>query len=350
MKLRRWLLALAFLAALRSPAQTGPASTIVLPGTLVAGAPATLAVLDAGGRLVPGAEVEFGGGERKTTDATGRLIFNLPDTPGVLQVTLPGHGASASAPVIATPAQPPTGLQIREIQRLIGLRDRFTIRGAGFHGVADENRVVLGSEPAAILAASPVCLVALPGKNAVPGPVQLLVEAGSSATSTSPVTLVALEMSAEKPRLAPGEAGRLNVRVVGTDEPVEIEAHNNSPDIVEFPGGSPQRRTSQGGAQNTLFIEMRGKSAGDYSIEVRLVRQAQGLPDVAAAHQQLLLAQAIVPPHWAAHLERLIQDLEHHPQDAVKVRDALEKMLAEKLEGEFGRHIEAAWKILLQRE
>lgn len=351
MKLRGWLLAVPFLAmAIGAAAQTRPATTVVLPGTLVAGAPATLAVLDGSGRLVPGAEVEFSGGERKTADATGRLVFTVPDTPGVLRVSLPGQTAGASAVVIPAPSPPPAGLQIREIQRRIALRDRFTIRGSGFRGVADENRVVLGNEQATVLAASPVGLVALPGKHAAPGPVQLRVEAGGSTASTSPVTLVSLEMSAEKPRLAPGEVGRLVVRVAGTDEPVELETRDLSPDVVEFPGGSPQRQATQGGAQNTAFFELRGKTAGDYSIEVRLVPQAQGLPDVAAARQQLLLAQAMVPPRYAARLERLIQDLERHPQDAVQVRDGLEKMLAEKLPGEFGRRIEAAWKILLQRE
>ncbi len=351
MKLRGWLFAAFFLATTTGvAAQTAPGTTIILPGTLVAGAPATLAVLDAGGRLVAGVEVEFGGGERRSTDATGRLIFTAPDTPGVLSVSLPGQSTGASALVIVPPAQTPAGLRILEIQRLIALRDRFTIRGAGFRGVADENRVTLGSELAAVLAASPVCLVALPGKNAVPGPVQLQVEAGGTTTSTSPVTLVALEMSAEKPHLAPGEAGQLVVRVVGTDQPVELEARDLSPEIVEFPAGSPQRRATQGGTQNNAIFEIRGKSAGDYSIDVRLVPQAQGLPDVAAARQQLLLAQAMVPARFAAHLERLIQDLERHPQDAVQVRDALEKMLAQKPEGEFGRRIEAAWKILLNRE
>ena len=32
-----------------------------------------------------------------------------------------------------------------------------------------------------------------------------------------------------------------------------------------------------------------------------------------------------------------------------QVRDALEKMLAQSPQGDFGRHLEAAWKILLNR-
>jgi hypothetical protein len=39
-----------------------------------------------------------------------------------------------------------------------------------------------------------------------------------------------------------------------------------------------------------------------------------------------------------------------HTQDVAEARDAIEKMLAKKPEGEFGRHLEAAWRILLNRE
>ena len=45
--------------------------TIILPQKMVAGAPATLAVLDSAGRLLPNVVVELSGGRNVTTDATG---------------------------------------------------------------------------------------------------------------------------------------------------------------------------------------------------------------------------------------------------------------------------------------
>jgi hypothetical protein len=71
--------------------------------------------------------------------------------------------------------------------------------------------------------------------------------------------------------------------------------------------------------------------------------------DVEGARQQLLAAVHLAPTGWGPRVEKLIEQLEKRPQDGVKVRDALEKMLAQRPEGEFGRRLEAAWKILLNR-
>ncbi|HLE35737.1 MAG TPA: hypothetical protein VI699_01175, partial [Candidatus Acidoferrales bacterium] len=59
-------------------AQSAPGTTIVLPPKLSAGQQTTLAVLDSSGRLASSAVVEFSGGERVTTDATGRAVFTAP--------------------------------------------------------------------------------------------------------------------------------------------------------------------------------------------------------------------------------------------------------------------------------
>ena len=80
---------------------TGPGTAIVLPQRVVVGQQATLAVLDAAGRLTAGAMVEFSGGERVTTDATGRATFSAPAEPGVLLARLPARGVSASTTVVA---------------------------------------------------------------------------------------------------------------------------------------------------------------------------------------------------------------------------------------------------------
>ena len=343
------ILALLFMCASSAVGQSAPGTTIVLPGKLVAGERATLAVLDAEGRLVPGAEVEFGGGSRMPTDATGRLTFPVPNVPGILRVSLVGQPANASATVLAPLKDGADSLQILDVQRLVPIGERFSIYGVGFRGPADENHVVVGGQPAIVLAASPIVLFCLTGPKTEPGPAQLAVEVAGRTAGPAPVTLVRLEVTAEKAQLKPGEQGRLSVRVHGTADPVEIEVRSLSPSVVRFLGGGVERQTTQGGAQNTAAFEIVGIEGGDFSVEARLVPSAQGLPDVSAARQELQAALPLAPASWGPRVEKLIELLDKHPQDGVKVRDALEKMLAQRPEGDFGRHLEAAWKILLNR-
>src|SRR2546422_323094 len=245
------------------PASLAPGATILLATKLVAGQRATLAVLDAAGRLMTGAVVEFTGGERVTTDQTGRAAFTAPVEPGVLLA-------------------------------------------------------------------------------------QLVVEVGGRSPGPVPVTLVSLRVMAPKKELLPGEKGKLIVRVRGTHQRLVIEVRNLSPRVVGLAKGNVQRVASSGGEANFAEIDMRGLRAGDFSVSVRLVPVAVGLPDVEAARQRLLAARRLATGNWQERLDRLLRRLERDPQDALQLRNELEKMLAEKPEGEFGRMIEAAWRELLK--
>lgn len=332
-----------------NPPEKAPGATIVLPAKLVAGQKATLAVLDAEGRLAPGAVVAFTGGEHVLTDATGRLTFTAPSQAGVLLARLPGRGVSASTTVIAPSPSPPDGVQIADYPRVISLFDRFVVDGSGFRGEADGNRVMLGNQPALVLAASPVTLVALPGPRATEGPAQLLVEVGGRSPGPVPVTLVSVELHSPNKQLAPGEKGKLTVRLRGTDQRLPVEVRNLSPEVVELVRGNLQRVISSGGPGNTAEIELLGMRPGDFSVSVRLVPSASGLPDLETARQHLLAARQIAPAEWLERLDRVLRRLDRDPQEVSKIRDELEKMLAEPPPGEFGRRIEAAWRELLKR-
>src|ERR1700724_2720048 len=80
--------------------QVAEPRTIVLPQSTIAGAPATLAVLDSAGRLLPNVAVELSGGQKLTTDSTGRAPFVVPGEPGVLTAQVPGHNVTSSAPIV----------------------------------------------------------------------------------------------------------------------------------------------------------------------------------------------------------------------------------------------------------
>src|SRR3989442_6619573 len=155
-------------------ASLAPGATILLATKLVAGQRTTPAVLDAAGRLMPGAVVEFTGGERVTTDQTGRAAFTAPVEPGVLLARLVDQNANASTTVIAPAPNLPDGVQVVDYPRVISVSDRFVIDGFGFRGDADANRILLGDRKSTRLNSSHVALVVLPGPDAEEGPAQLV--------------------------------------------------------------------------------------------------------------------------------------------------------------------------------
>jgi hypothetical protein len=332
-------------------AQTGAvanAVTIVLPRLLVAGRPASLAVLDASGALLPGAAVEFRGGEKVTTDDTGRATFTAPAEAGVLVAQ--SGGARASTSVTLPPENPLDGVQVTESPQLISLTEPFSVGGWGFLGQAEGTRAWLGDQPALVLAASPVALVVLAGPRTPPGATQLVIESGGRSPGPVAITVVSLEVSAEKKQLAPKEKGKLTVLARGSEQKIEVELRNLAPDVVKLPEGAEVLRVkTRGGVQNSAEVELEGRRAGDFSVSVRLIPPVAGLPDVEAARLKLLDARRMAPQNWWGRLESMIMRLEKNPQDAPKVRTELEKMLADKPEGEFGRLLEAAWLILLKR-
>ncbi len=324
------------------------AATIVLPRLLEAGRPAMLAVLDAQGALLPGAEVEFLGGEKVTTDATGRATFTAPAEVGVLMAQ--SGGARASTAVIRAQEPLPDGVQVTETPQLVSLHEPFSVGGWGFRGEAEGTRAWLGEQLALVLAASPVALVVQAGPRTPPGGTQLVIEAGGRSPGPVAITVVSVEIFAEKKQLAPKEKGKLTVQALGSEQRLEIEVRNAAPDVVKLPEGAEVLRVrTRGGAQNTVDIDLEGRRAGDFSVSVRLIPPVAGLPDVETARLKLLDARRIAPRGWPARLDVLIERLEKNPQEASKVRNTLEQMLAEKPPGEFGRLLEAAWLILLKR-
>jgi hypothetical protein len=277
----------------------------------------------------------------------------------VLLARLADGSASASAVMEAAADTPPDGVQIHQLPRVTLLNEKFHVGGSGFSGEADRNQVRFGDHAAVVLAASPVSLVVIPGPGCTPGPAQFLLEVDGRSPGPMPMRLVALELVLDQSRLAAGERASLRVRVVGTEEPLVIEARNLTPGIVRLMDGDVQRVTTRGGAENVGALRVEGVKPGDYSVSLRLIRSASGLPDTESSRWHLLAAKA-VGPHgcgsppsmekcagWPERVDRLIRLLEENPQNALKVRNELEKMLAEQPEGEYGRLLEAAWRALL---
>ncbi len=332
--------------------QAAAPRTIVLPQKTVAGAPATLAVLDAAGRMLPNVVVELSSGQKVTTDATGRALFAAPREPGALTAQIPGQDVTASAPVVkpadpepqTSDESPSAAVRVLAYPHFISLHDRFTMEGSGFRGEADANRVLLADQACLVLASSPVSVVVLPGLHIPIGTINLRVIAAGHDAGPNPVVMVLLEFNGPSEAPRAGAQGKLSVRVLGTRERLAVEVRNASPGIIQFSRGNVERVITSGGERNAAEIETKFLASGDYTVTARLIPTDSGLPDIEAARQKLIAARAVATGTWAARADRVIHRIERAPEDIAQIRAELEQMLDDKPSGEFAFLLESAWQ------
>jgi hypothetical protein len=328
-----------FAPAAGAPAQSTPPATsgvtVVLPPKVVAGQQATLAVLDADGKLAPGVTVELENNPSVRTDRTGRGFFQVssPGSGGVLLATV----SSDSAAAIEDSAPPADAGQTLAIAPAVSVRDYFSICGSGFSGNADENRVNINGAPALVLAASPECLVVLPGADAAPGPATISVEAAGQ-KRTAATSLVSLAFESPNPALLPDQRGRLIVRVLGSELPLRIVVGNKTPDVLRFLRGDEQELVTRGGPQNLAVVEVQAIRSGDFSLRTRIEPQ----PDAEAARRYLQAAAPLAPQNLSRELHKLSGKLAHHPHDFRPLRRKLDEILAATPPGDFQTLLRAA--------
>jgi hypothetical protein len=332
-------------AALLSPrvsaqAQTASSATwyvtIVLPPKVVAGGPATLAILGADGRLAPNVTVAIGEGQSLKTDATGRAFFTAPATPGVLFAE--ASGASAVALIDEAPApNAQAGKEDLSVAAVISLRDRFPICGGGFRGDADANRVTMNGDRALIVASSPECLVVLPSPRATPGIAKLAVDSSGTQRNAT-TTLVSLQFEAPQNAPVPGRKSELTVHVEGSDAPLDLTIQNETPGVLEFLKGDTQEVRTTGGSRNIAQVQISAVRSGDYSFNAKLIPS----PDISAAAQYLRAAVPLAPKALQHRVSDAAGRVATHPKDREKVRQDLEKMISTTIPGRFRTLLEAA--------
>jgi hypothetical protein len=329
--------AVLFLAALANTAcaqQASPnttwAVTIVLPPRLVAGRPATLALLGVDGRLADGVAVEVGGPsgsvQHVKTDKTGRAVFDVPSAANVLIAK--ASGASAAALIDAQASA--DALQTISLAPVISMQDQFSICGGKFQGDEDSNHVVLNDDPALVLAASPECLVILPGPRVIPGPAKISIESAAAQWNVAS-TLVALHFDPPLPALVPEKKSRLTVHVQGSGRPLNIEVENKSPGVLRFLRGDVQVLSTSGGSQNLATIEVLAIRSGDFSFHARLLLP----PDAGAARRYLEAAQPLAPKDLERRVKSVANRLMHHPGDTEKATNELDVLLYITIAGDF---------------
>lgn len=274
--LRGFCLATAFLLLfLSASAQKPPSSSagriLVLPRTIISGDRATLAVLDASGRLTSGAIVNFSNGDHLTTDATGRALFVAPLNPGVIQGSIAGRAGRTPVTIVSPSETTAHSILVDSIPQIASITDRFEITGQGFCGDADANQITISGGPAFVLASSRTSLVVLPPADLQPGRASVDISCAKRYGPPLEVVFVALSLEADSSPLAPGVHRQLTVRVRGTRDKVTLEARNLAPDIAELQGGNPLQSSSSGGWENVTHFEIIGRKRGSFQISIRML-------------------------------------------------------------------------------
>ena len=258
------------LAAQKAPAPSA-ARILLLPKRIVAGEPATLAVLDVNGRLTPGVSVNFSDGDHIVTNATGRALFVAPPEPGVIYATIGARSARVYTTVLSAAEVSSSSVKVSSAPQFASLADRFELTGSGFCGDADANIVRVGAKSALVLASSRATLIVLPPSGLDPGPANVEASCGKRFAPTFSMVFLDLSLDADSSPLTPGEHRTLTIDVRGTTAKVPLEALNLSPKVAELSGGNPAKVSSSGGQENEARFELIGRERGNFLISVRLL-------------------------------------------------------------------------------
>jgi len=307
--------------------------TIILPPKLMAGHPATLAVLGVDGKLAAGVKVDLSDGQTVTTDRTGRAVFSVASTGDYLLA----RGSGASAAALIDPAVAASEPKTITLPSILSTQDRFWICGAGLGGEADANEVRINGQPALVMAASPICLVALPGPNAKPGPASISVEApGVHWNATT--TLVSLEFEPPRPALKPGQTGQLTVHAQGAAQKMRIVVQNQTPEVLKFVRGDAEEPVTSGGSENLAVVKVQAIASGDFSFSARLLPQT----DTVSAARYLRAAESVARKEEQHELSILADRLTRHPRESQMVRAQLRAIATNTMAGDLRTLLDAA--------
>jgi hypothetical protein len=307
--------------------------SIVLPPRLVAGQPATLAVLGVDGRLADGITVDVGKGQRVKTDKSGRAFFTAPADAAVLIATAAGNSAAALIDASGAGA----GEQGSSVAPVVSQVDRFSVCGGGFRGDVDANRVSINGERAFLLASSPQCIVVLASPRALPGPAKLAIETPGAQWAAA-TTLASLHFDPPLPPLVPEKRSKLALHVQGTDQALRVWVVNQTPGVLRFLRGDRQEVLTSGGTQNSAEIEVQAIATGDFSFHGRIL----AAPDAGIARRYFTAAESIAPKDLQHEVKNLADRLTHHPDDTQKVWRETEEILSTTMAGDFRTLMESA--------
>jgi len=309
------------------PDPPSSAAEIVMPSEIVAGEPATLAVLDSTGHLSQHASVSLSSGIQIETNALGRAEFLAPAMPGPLFARISNNSSVVAVSIVLEHAVP-YSKTIDWAPEFISIPDRFEIRGTGFHGDAGGNDVRFRQEPAFVLASSPVSMVILLKGDTAPG-------AGELTTGehfTGPPTIIiamAVELEVDGQGLVAGQKANLQLRVRGTEQAQDLEIENLAPEVLKLPHGKQAFTRTSGGEDNSAHVEVQAIRGGDFSFHVHILQNDGSTANTVAARDFLTAARQLASPSMAKRLDPLVSKLGHLDNDALPVIKQIDKMSGE---------------------
>ena len=103
---------------------------------------------------------------------------------------------------------------------------------------------------------------------AEPGPHEITGEpsAGFTPEDRWTVRVVRIDGALDRTKLLRGGSTKMELRVVGTDEPVTLRIVNRTPQVIRIEGGDEQDATSSGGRRNAIVRQVRGVGKGDFDV------------------------------------------------------------------------------------
>lgn len=317
---------------------------MILPLELVAGQPATLAVLGADGRIAAGTKVVLSNGEVVTTDESGRAHFLVPSDTGVMFARIPGTEVREASDVLPQTFSN-SSLQVTEIPKMVALEKHFAIRGHGFQGDADRNRITMDGKAIFVLASSPVQLIVMPAANVRLGQASLSITEGVAETVTDVTVVDVTSLNSSSTQIHRGKKAEIILIVRGTEEPLDLKIQNLSPQTVQLTQGSETYIRTTGGSDNSAVLQLKGESAGSFSFAISL-ESSVVKPNVAVARAFLAAAQKASEPEIANRIEKMLRRLQGKNIEAAKIRNDLQQLLTRGSPGDFHALIRASLRAL----
>jgi hypothetical protein len=316
---------------------------IVLPLELVAAEPATLAVLTADGHVASGVKVVLSSGEEVTTDESGRADFLVPPETGPMFAHILGSESREVADVLLQSAGR-GDLQMTVMPKLAALENPFVLRGVGFQGDADRNRIEIAGKRALVLASSPVQLVVMPPEGTITGSASLIIHEGDAEVSTN-VALVSVSSSSTNAPVRGGKKGQVIVLVRGSAAPVDLDVRSLTPQVARFADGDDTSVQTRGGVDNIAVIPLKGIGAGTFSLKVSLHNTSTSV-DAPLAHDFLEAARKTATPDTANRLGSILKKLRSGYVDAQEIQRELRTILTESSSNDFRALVNAACRAL----
>lgn len=255
---------------------------LIMTGSVLAGQPADVRVVDSNGAFLSGVVLALPNGEMTMTDEQGKATVSAPSDSGTLLVTLLGLGVAGSAWVQPSPG--PTAIPVQPKLDPPSLLQPGQTAEIGWTGAQPGSTICIDGKPVQVLASSPTsCIIQVPN-DLEPGRHVLGLTSGSIESHSLPmeeisfsdqVPVDSFSLSLEPPKtLMLGQKAAYTVRLIGTDKKVDLRLANLSPSVVRMLGSAAQGSlTTSGGRDNVARIDVQALSAGAIQIQVEAMPQ-----------------------------------------------------------------------------